>query len=361
MRHRWIIVLLICMLLSGCQKNEENNNTMNPLITFDSSSYTYAIPFKATDTRNYHSTYQSRYDMTQIGIGMERYSKEYYDTEDYYALEGQIITRTILSDLVARESENNPQGLNPAKGSEFLTGNKNESIIDAVIVSDVFELDFTKKDNSDFTADGLTVALIVNQNQTITTNGVTRTYRISDDRLWEYASNAGRKLESYLRTLSTVQDIPILVLIYNTSSSDAVLPGGFIGYGHFSGRVGQFTKVSEKWVLIPTNEASELDKETTSQFNAMKNALKEYLPENINIIAQAQYIQDKIEYIRITVAVQAKTYVEVHSLTQYCAQLTQNFTNQDMRLVVHVKSNDETFAIIERSVNEGIPEITYLD
>ncbi len=346
-------VVLLVLLLAGCQKQDAE--TKNVLMETNEGSYTYLIPFKATDTRNYHSTYQSRYDINEIGAGLEEYSHAYFSTEDYYAQEGQIINRSILSDLVGRESDTNPQGLNPAKGSEFMISDS-RSLVDAVIVTDVFELDFVKKTGSLDEVSGITLAIVVNQEQSV--NG--STYRIKEDRLWDYATNAGRKLESYLRTLQSVENTPILLLIYNSVSSDAMLPGGFMGYGYFTGRSGQFVAISEKWVLIPTSEASSLDSETYNQFLNFKSALKEYLPENIGVVGTAKYENDNIRYLRIHVNIQTKTYAEVKSLTQYCAQLTNNFSSTNMRLLVHILSNDESFALIERKENERDVSITYV-
>lgn len=359
MRNK-LLVVLVLLLLVGCSNNSEETNNVTVLTETKEGEYTYIIPFVSTDTRSYHGTYQSHYDIVEIGIGLEDYSKQYFSTDDYYVQEGQVITRDILLSLVARESDTNTQGLNSSKGATFLTGNADESIVDPVIVTDVFELDFVKKSKTDYDIDGITLAIIVNKNQTVTVDGVDQSYTITDERLWEYASNAGRKLESYLRTIDGIADMPICILIYSTASSDATLPGGYIGSGYFTGRTGQFTQMTEKWYLIPTTAASNIDSDTYNKLINMKSAIKEFLPESINIMGQAKYIDGEISLLKIQISVQGKTYAEIKALTQYCTQLIRDFST-DMRLIVNIKDNDEVISVIERLSGSDISTTTYLN
>ncbi len=354
MKRRILTAILVSVFLTtACSK--EAPETMNVLPEAGKGSYSYVIPFQATNTRNYHSTYQTEASIYEIGAGMERHSLNYFSPKEYYAREGSVITRSILSDLVGRESDSNPQGLNPEKGSSFAISDS-RSIVDAVVVTDVFELDFVKANDMSYETAGMCIAIVVNPEQT--ENG--SVYMIREDRLWDYATNAGRKLESYLRTLKEVQNIPILITIYSSASADEILPGGFLGYAYFSGRSGQFSRIEDSWVLIPTSQAQEKDAEIYNQFLRMKEALKDYLPENIVIMGRAQYENEEAVYLHIRVGVQAKTYVESKSLTQYCAQLLREFTSSNLRIVVEIQSNENIFALIERKVNESVPEVIYV-
>ncbi|MDD3924184.1 MAG: CamS family sex pheromone protein [Erysipelotrichaceae bacterium] len=355
----WIMILTM-ISITGCKNNEDEIDKEIILTETNKGEYAYVIPYEATDTRNYHGTYQSRHDIIEIGSGLERYSKAYFNPDDYYALEGKIITRDILLTLVARESETNAQGLNPSKGSSFKTGNGNDEVVDAVIVTDVFELDFIEKDNQDLTVDGITLAMIVNKRQTVNINGITKEYTLSDDRLWEFASNAGRKLESYLRTFEQVADKPIYILIYSTASSDETLAGQYIGGGYFEGRSGQFDRFDEKWVLIPTSEASAIDSDTYNKFLNMKRAITAFLPESVNIIAEAKYVNNEAEIMKIKIRLQGKTYAEVRALTQYTVQLIRDFNDQ-IHIIVTIDSNDEIIAIIERQSNSEDISTTYIN
>lgn len=359
-RSHLIIGLLLSIFMTACSPKEEDSNTQIILTETNKGEYAYLIPFVSSDTRSYHGTYQSRHDINEIGIGLEEYSKVYFAPADYYVQEGVVINRNTLLNLVARESDTNTQGLNPSKGSSFLTGNGDERVVDPVIVTDVFELDFIKKKNTEMTIEGITLAMVVNKNQRVTVDGATVNYTLTDDSLWEYASNAGRKLESYLRTLDGIADMPIYILIYSTASSDETLPGGYIGGGYFTGRSGQFTRFNEKWVLMPTTEGSQIDSDTYNKLLNMKRAVLEFLPESVNIIAEAKYVNNELTLLKIKLRVQGKTYAEVRALTQYCVQLIQDF-NKDMRIIVTVDSNDEIVAIIERAIDTDEVLTTYIN
>lgn len=360
MRKSVLFILAVLLFLAACSPKEESDTNVIILSEANKGEYTYVIPFTASDTRSYHGTYQSRYDMVEIGVGLEEYSKGYFPVNSFYAQEGQLIKRSMLLNLVGRESDTNTQGLNPSKGTPFLTGNGNEMIIDPVIVTDVFELNFIKKNNPNLSIDGVTLAIIVNKNQTITTDGVTRSYTLSDDRLWEYATNAGRKLESYLRSLEGLADIPLCILIYNTASSDATLPGGYIARGYFTGRTGQFSKLDEKWVLMPTTEAGRIDGDTNSKLLNMRQAIVDFLPESVNVMGQAKYIDGQASVLKISVRVQGKTYAEIRALTQYCGQLIRSF-NKDIKIIVTISANDQVVAIIEKNHETNEIVTSYLN
>ena len=355
-----IICLILAVFLSACSPNEEDNDTQIVLTETNKGEYAYIIPFVSTDTRSYHGTYQSRHDINEIGVGLEEYSKAYFAPAEYYVQEGVVIDINTLLNLVARESDTNTQGLNPSKGSSFLTGNEDERVVDPVIVTDVFELDFIKKKNTELTIDGITLAMIVNKNQRVTIDGSVVNYTLTEYSLWEYASNAGRKLESYLRTLDGIANMPIYILIYSTASSDETLPGGYIGGGYFTGRSGQFARFSEKWVLMPTIEGSQIDSDTYNKLLNMKRAVLEFLPESVNIIAEAKYVDNVPTLLKIKLRAQGKTYAEIRALTQYCVQLIRDFNN-DMRILVTIDSNDEIVAIIERAIESNEVLTTYIN
>lgn len=350
MKRLALSILVFAFLLVGCSKPEDKQEE-SPVVTVKApESYAVLLPFQTNVIRYVHSST----NYIEIGQGLYNYSKEYFSGNTVVVKEGEIIDSYNTSDhpsyrplVLLREGASNPYGLNPSSTANVPIGNE-QTIQGPMIVRDLYEVDFVAKDDSTEVV-GIAFALVV-QEEISDLDG--NSYTIQGEELYNYATTAGRKLESYLRSLPEVGDVPILIMIYNSSSSDSNLPGTFIVKGYFNGRSGQFEKVNEKWVLFPTNEALSLDSSTYSQFEGFRNAIKEFIPESIGIIGKGYYIDNEIVKLLITINIQGKTYTEVYALTEYMVQLAENF-NLELELIIEITSFNRTIAVITKEAHSN--------
>lgn len=350
--HRKLIKAVLCLfMLAGCSKPtiEDPTNIIIPAV--EKGEYAVLIPFNSSDTRQYHGTYLGRADILEIGSRLEDKSKTNFPANKHILGDGQILTMTRLGTLVKRESTDNPQGLNPPKGSKFPTGISGVTVLDAVVVADVIELNFYSGSASKPKLEGISLAIVLNQNLTSVENGVDVARSVTDERLYAYGTDMGRKLEAYMRKIPDMENIPIYISLYNTSSTDSTLPGKFIAEGYFTGRAGQFVKNVEQWVIFPSDAGEKLDSVTSSEMKSLRTALKEFIPETIAIVGQARYVDRKLDFLRINIIIQAKTYAEVHALTQYLGRLLENFSDKGATLVANIKNYNETVALIQRDTD----------
>ncbi|MDP3442143.1 MAG: CamS family sex pheromone protein, partial [Ignavibacteria bacterium] len=188
-----VIVFLCLILLSSCASD---NSSQDPTIIerLNNNDYSMILPFVASEVRQYHGTYLGRADFLEIGSRLEDKSKEYFNVNDYYLSEGQVITNNELTRLVRRESTDNPYGLNPPSGSEFLVGTSDITVVDAVVVADVVELDFYQQSGGEIKLAGMSFAIVLNQSLS-SADGL---INVSDQVLYDYGSNMGRKLDRYI-------------------------------------------------------------------------------------------------------------------------------------------------------------------
>lgn len=359
---KWInkgLVILLLIVLVACQ-NDPLEEEQLVLVTGIKGDYSMVVDFVSSKTRDYHGTYLGRYDAIEIGKRLVEKSKQHFDVQSHFLQEGQIITNDILTRLVRRESATNVAGLNPASGSEFDIGDGRRFILDAVMVADVVEVNFVGPASQGYPLKGLGIAIVFNQTQTATVNGVPNTtVTISDERLYQYASDVGRKLESYLRSLTGVGDLPIYITLYSTKSADSFLPGSFIGEGYFVARSGQFIKNNESWVLFPSNDALMLDPNTSTNFNGLKQTLQTLLPEAVGVIGKGRYVNQELNYLKININMIAKTYSEVIAITQTAMTIIERFDNKDAHIVVEVLSQSMVMATIQRLPNESNLTVIY--
>lgn len=339
-----LIILWIILLLSACSSNQETGE--NTIIQAnDENEYSIILPFVASDIRQYHGTYLGRADFLEIGSRLEDKSKEYFSVDDYYLSEGHVISNSDLTKLVRRESTENPYGLNPPSGSEFLVGTSDIAVLDAVVVADIMEIDFYQQSGGNVSLAGLSFAIVLNQSLNTPDGLVT----VSDQVLYDYGSNMGRKLDRYIRSLSDMEDMPIYIALYVTNPTDAVLPGRYIADGYFTARGGQFNPNNEQWVLFPSAQATTLDAALADKFNNFKSSITTFIPESIGVIGEARYVDNQTNFLRITLTLQAKTYSEIRALTQYTTELLQDIDQRDYPIVVRINSISETLVLIELS------------
>lgn len=337
-------ILTVFLLLAGCQKAEETPPA-KIIDRIDENEYRIVIPFEFSKNRQYYGTYYGRMDIMEVGSRLIEKSKVHFSVDNYYLGEGQVLTSERLSQLVRRESSDNPYALNPPSGSDFVTGIGDAAVRDAVVVAGVTELDFYTGTATDLQLSGLSFAIVLNQ--VLNKDGVQ--YPVSPDVLFDYGSNMGRKLDRFIRSISSLEDIPIYIALFMTNPSDATLPGNYIGDAYFTSREGQFSRNDEDWELYPSSSGSSRNPEFAGLFGEYRNQIVDFVPESIGVIGEARYVDERIDYLRITLTIQAKTYVEILALTQYAAELVEGFGNRDYPIVIRVNSLTDTFSLVEIS------------
>ena len=309
-----ISILIISLLIMACAKNDVEDDPV-VLVSGDSSDYKYVIPFDSNYVRFAHIA--SEY--MEIGKGLVELSKEYYDTSKYYLKEGSVLGdyRNDYQPLVKlRESTDNPSGLNPHRDTK-LKVNENSEVTGPFLVSDIFEIDFMSTKNTDEIA-GVSLALVLNKS-IYDYNG--NLVVVDDNILYEFGTEiAGPKLESYLR---------------------------------------KKPEINHRWLLFPTNTSASRDPMVNEQIISLKRSVLGFIPEDIGIVAYGEYKDDSLEYLKIDVNVQTKTYTEILALSNYIGEIIMSF-DSNVKIIVEIQSLNDTLAIIKKAINASKAEVIVL-
>ncbi len=340
-----LTLLSIILLLSACSSSSDEGLDLNLINSTNNGDYSVLVPFVSSPVRAYHGTYLGKADFMEVGARLSEKAKSYFDPSQYYMSEGHVLDINELSQLVTRESSDNPYGLNPPSGSEFVTGVGDITVLNAVAIADVVEMDFYTGSASNPELAGLAFTIVLND-QLRTSDGSYTT--VTQSRLYEYGSDMGRKLERFIRTLANMESIPVYIALYSTASIDNALPGYYIGDGYFDGRSGQFKENSEEWRLFPSTAAASADPALDASFSAFKGSIQDFVPENVGVIGHAHYVDNKLNSLDIFVHIQVKTYAEIYALTQYIATLLKEFDLASYDIIVKVENIDDTLAMIQK-------------
>ncbi|KAF0224392.1 MAG: CamS sex pheromone family protein [Erysipelotrichaceae bacterium] len=343
------IILCLITLLGSCAAPIESPKA-TIIESKDPKDYDILVPFEASSIRYNHGIYTGVIDMLDIGLRLQEHAKKVFSVDEYHLAEGQILDIYRVNNLLKREGTDNPYGLNPPKGSQFETGIGNIKILDAVLVADIFEINFYKGSANNPVLSGIGFALVFNQSMEI--DGVTTL--ISDEKLKEYALTAGRKLERYIRTIQGLETLNIYMALYSTEKIDATLPGHFFAEATFSAREGQFADLDEEWVFFPSQAALVKDIPNSTSFAKFRNTIVDFVPEAIGTIGEGLYVEGELSHLKITVNLQAKTYTEVYALTQTIISLLDEFNHTKYDIIVKVVSNFQTVVLIKLSIDDQL-------
>lgn len=357
-----LIVLLALLLLVGCidgfkqevqpsTQEEELTDAMDEipvsLENFDDTTrYAIKYPFKQSIQRLDHEMYGiSRNDTYEVTKQLQVLSSQYFSVDDYMVGEGQVLNSTQFRNVLRFNSENYPEGLNPNQDEVFKT-EQNKEVKQPILVQSLYEMNFYPKNGEELEGIAFAIAL----NGQVSSNTINPDSLPKDD-LIEYGENAARKLVSYVRTLDNMGNIPIFVAIYDLASMDSVVPGGFASYGFFESNSSQFTKINHSWVVLPSNTAKQQVPEEATEFELMKSNVETFLEqEKVGVIGKARLINNKVNYLQVTVNTSGKTYLEVQGLAQYISlQLQERFKTSDFPILVEIKADFETVMALERN------------
>ncbi|MGX8851016.1 CamS family sex pheromone protein [Amedibacillus sp. YH-ame10] len=346
--------LLMCaslFVIGGCKDDTESKKgeTLKAVNENDYASY---MPYQPSDAAQKHASVST--DLTQtfnIGNQLMELSKEHFSPDTYTFRESEYLDYDTLdaysggSGLLGRfNKEDNPYGMNPVVGTSFPVEDGGEIEIDStdVLLLDIYEFDWYKGDE----IKGISLAFVLNDKIGDAINPST----VKKEKLQIYAEETARKTVEYLRKKvpAVGQNLPIYVVLYNTSSTDETLPGSFFSDVYYKSKVdGTFQSINEQWVLFPTEAATTLDGTTATSFSRFKAAFKDKMPYDVAIVGKGHYLNNAIDKLEITVTLHARSSGEVKSAIQMINDKLSLFAT-NFEITVDISSDTTHAAVIKR-------------
>lgn len=340
--------------LSGCNstsKDSGNQQKTEETTVINEGDYAALLPFTPSDASQKHAqTANNETETMNIGSGLMELSKQHFSPNTYTYRGGVHLDYDILDaldnsqGLLGRTSKTNPNGMNPEIGAVFPTEEGSDYTITNmdVLLLDIYELDWFKGNEQK----GMSLALVLNDQVGIAPNTLT----LDNDKLKLYGEECARKVVTYLRkTVSAVQNIPIYVTLYNSTTVDQTLPGTFFEEVYFKSKTnGEFSAIDDQWVLFPTTEASELDGTNGTYFDRYKESLRNFLNQDVSIIGKGHYIDKKLTELRINVTMRARGSDEAYAAIQLLNEKLSIFSSTSFKITVDIMSDNVHVAMIER-------------
>jgi len=344
------ILCLVMMLLVGCSQTEKQEAlTSGEEASMNSLNDTYykIINVDRSDlSERFYLDFYDLKDFEIIGRDLQILSSDYFSTSSHYMSEGQYITLDKKKELVQRSSE---YSLQPQKGTTI------EGISNPIMVSTVQEQDYYVKDGSKYTLKGISLAIIIDPKDE---NNHTLSTPMSDATIKDYGEGCIEKLYNFIQNTSDfekIKNLPLLITVYQAADrTQSTTNGRYIFESYCQNGLGEIKSLNHKNVVFSSSEAEEIDVATASEFNEIKNNLKNAATEAAGFVGEAKYIDNEIQSMVIEANLNIKTYTELLYLTSLIADNIDTKFSHEFDIKVLVNSQDGLKAMIIKEKGQDV-------
>lgn len=273
-----------------------------------------------------------------------RLSQDVYPTENHFIQEGQYLPEGLIRSWLGRESENNPEGLNPLEEGE------GDDRVPRYLNS-ILELDFYEEVDEGSTLAGLSIGLALNSVDYYPAYqyGPTLEQKIPEDVMLAEGKNIANELVERIRAIEELETIPLMVSLYKQAPRDHLAGGVNVAKGMSTGgstAVESWETLNEERLIFP------LQGQASAEGNAFANFQSEveaFFPNISGITGRAHYIDEKLDSLKINIMTQFYGETEMVSYTQYLKQSASTYLPADLDIEIIVESPAGVEAFLEKS------------
>jgi protein involved in sex pheromone biosynthesis len=353
-----LLFLSLLLILTGCLGNDElekeekvvqekGKKEEKAIITGEINTgekyYRSIFPFEPGGARGViRYGVDNRLDINEFEMGLMRVAQDTFDTDKYFFQEGQFLNESTVTNWLRREGENTGKsksefdqtGLNPKL--DVKVDEKDPQYVDKMLeanknnpkyLSYVLEHNYlVQSGDGKVKLGGVVVGLSFNstyyydvkQNSLIYPGEV----KLDRGKVQKEAQKIAGQVASRLRTDPKLQDVPIVVALYQEEERDSVTPGNFFAAGVVkkgSNSISSWENIDEDYLLFPSDTASKKKRSDYEKFTTFKAKVQEYFPNFIGVIGKGFYKDGNLERMTIEIPVQFRGKAEIISFTQFVA------------------------------------------
>ncbi|MDN6385244.1 MAG: CamS family sex pheromone protein, partial [Alkalibacterium sp.] len=235
-------------------KEQIDSDYYRPVITEDG---TYAPSKNRGITRSLNSNV----NMRTFEVDLMRHSQPYFSVDDYFFQEGQYLSSELVTSWLRREeaseaesdeeSDKQMQGLNPPANESEDAGERVPNILNSIL-----EQNFYIQTENGLEFAGVSIGLALNSVDYYQLAQYEATYEqeISREKVLEEGQRIGNEVVSRIRNIEGLENIPVMIGLYEQSARDDLAPGTFIATGlseKDQTEVSDWKKINEERVIFP--------------------------------------------------------------------------------------------------------------
>ncbi len=338
MKKICLCLLIVTFLLTGC--NSTPKEEINELeYNLYNSYFKVAEPYKKAIIGNYITNkIGNRYDLNEVETGLMRITSKYYSNNKYFYQSGQFFTREDLNNLLSDKNLNNVENI--------VEGNIN---FKPKYVTYIHEQNYLNRNQE---LEVIALAIVLNPYQEyLDENGVTRIKIIDEKILYNHGIVSAQKLLDYTHGKTGLENIKMVIGMYFQNKPNAVIPGNYHYEAKTNKKIDDFNAMSEKYYLLPSNDAAATDNESSNSFIEMEKKLKE-LFSTISMSGTGLYNNGILKELELNVQTSYISKNEVLAISQLLSQSIVTKFDKNLVVQITVKNDSNVEAIISKGNNE---------
>lgn len=310
------------------------------------------------------SANDSTFNTMSFESGLLNVAKSHFSTKKFVFQEGQYLTAATATKWLARQSDDNKLGLNPADNGKTDDGRA------PMYVQTIEEQDFMTQDGSDLKLGGIVIGIAMNTVDSYQKEqyGATFTQKISDaDRIAKGKEIAAEVITRYRQMSGVSSTTPIVVAMYAEAASDSLVGGTFYSWAQSKSgdNLSGWTDLKYANVVLPTldgasDAATSLAASLNTSFKNFQTQVEGFFPTVASISGQAQYMDSNLQGLNVTISTQFYSQTEIQSFANYLATQAPNYLPNAPAIQIRIQSSVGMQAILVKDANASTYKVIML-
>ena len=360
-----LLGLMSAFTLAACaditQANRQNTNTKNDTNTKVVQSTTNQLSnnfYRALITNGKYQVSQNRgatlslntgFNLKNFETGLIELSRTVFPTNQYFFREGQVIDSDTTAKWIARKSDKNPEGLNPADNRDTSpTGRA------PLYLAQILEQDYMIQTENNFELGGISIGVAMNSVDYYTNGDRDAETKISKEVMIEQAKTIVNQILTRLRQNDALKAVPIVFGVFRQTSKDDIGGGVYVleATSVEGTEITNWTNVNQKVTVLPlVNEAAT---EESTAFENFKTEVQNVFPNLSGVTARVKYQDNVVKKMVIDIMTQFYGESEMIALAQHVTDAANKYLSKTTPVEVRISSINGVEAFLMQDLTQGL-------
>lgn len=395
MKRTIILIISAIFVLSACGQNEEKpkeklkdneqqqeSGSVKEIATdknVQGDNYRTILPFKESQARGLlQDNMANSYNGEDFENGLLDLSKSVFPTDEYLYQDGQYLDKSTINAFLSpkytksevdkmdederkEKKANENLGLNPSHNGE--TDPEKIAKNSPAYLSNILEQDFYGSgDTKGKKIKGMTIGLAMNSTYYYQKekDGETYSEDLDDKEIKKQGKQMAGEILSRIREHKELKEIPIHFAIYKQTGENSIVPGEFIAgttVEEGKTRINDWKDINQKTVLLPSQEAADLDENLNNDFKQFNDDLQTYFNNFTQAVGTVKFDKKEAKQLSVDVPIDYYGKAETIGITQYVTEQAEKYFDGIDEYEIHIKDGNNPKALISKSKDDKEPQV----
>lgn len=395
MKRTIILIISAIFVLSACGQNEEKpkekskdngqqqeSGSVKEIATdknVQGDNYRTILPFKESQARGLlQDNMANSYNGEDFENGLLDLSKSVFPTDEYLYQDGQYLDKSTINAFLSpkytksevdkmdederkEKKANENLGLNPSHNGE--TDPEKIAENSPAYLSNILEQDFYGSgDTKGKKIKGMTIGLAMNSTYYYQKekDGETYSKDLDDKEIKKQGKQMAGEILSRIREHKELKEIPIHFTIYRQTGENSIVPGEFIAgttVEEGKTRINDWKDINQKTVLLPSQEAADLDENLNNDFKQFNDDLQTYFNNFTQAVGTVKFDKKEAKQLSVDVPIDYYGKAETIGITQYVTEQAEKYFDDIDEYEIHIKDGNNPKALISKAKGDKEPQV----